>query len=546
VTQAESPPFHLRWIGATRVLTPVALFLSALAVPSPPSVWLWLALHVLGDLVYLGSLYHQARLDEAPRPWQEVLLGLLFCMDVWVETLIVAADGGLESDFILLFVLTATLAGFIMRHRGAILVSIASLLMFGSLSLGHLGWGWEGRNLATLTVSTVVLRTLMIVGLGTTVSFLTAYLAETVRRQRVLSDDQARDLMLARLDLDGVLNRLSYGVLVLDPDDKLLYFNQSACSILRHPLHPGARLHQVLASEAWGSELVEAAREVSRGGVPKVAREIRVSPASWVQIQVAGQWMEGRLRNVVVALHDISAIRRMEEEVRSAERGATLGHMAARIAHEIRNPLASITGSAQLLGEAASGSNDDDRQLLSLIRRESERLDRILSEFLDFSRPRVPSLRSIEIPELLAEVRDMVVARMARDGREGVEVRIKVPSGLTMSIDRDMLVQILSNFALNALQAIPQGSPGRITLDAASDAEQVRFRVRDNGAGMSPELLKKVGEAFFTTRQGGVGLGVAISHHLTTLLGGTFRVQSLEGRGTVVEVAFPQERTDRT
>lgn len=543
---AESPPLHLRWIGAARVLTPVALFLSVLAVPAPASVWLWLAIHLLGDMLYLGSQVQRHRTGGSPPVWQEPLLGALFCLDVWVETLIVSADGGLLSDFILLFVLTATLAGFILRYRGAILVSVAGLFMFGGLSLGHLGWGWSGRNLATLTVWTVALRTLMVVGLGTTVSFLTAYLAETVRRQRVLSDDQARDLMLARLDLDGVLNRLSYGVLVLDPDDKLLYFNQSACSILRHPLHPGARLHQILASEAWGSELVEAAREISRGGVPKIDREIRVSPVGWVQVQIAGQWMEGRLRNVVVALHDISAIRKMEEEVRSAERGATLGHMAARIAHEIRNPLASITGSAQLLGEATANSNDDDRQLLSLIRRESERLDRILSEFLDFSRPRVPSLRKIEIPELLAEVRDMVQARMAKEGRDDVEIRIKCPTTLSVLIDRDMLVQILSNFALNAFQAMPQARSGKITLDAASDAEQFRIRVRDNGAGMSADLLKKVGEAFFTTRQGGVGLGVAISRHLTTLLGGTFRVQSLEGRGTVVEVAFPQERTDRT
>jgi two-component system sensor histidine kinase PilS (NtrC family) len=536
----------LRWIGAARVLTPVALFLSVLAVPSPASVWLWLAIHLLGDMLYLGSQVQRHRTGGSPPAWQEAVLGSLFCLDVWVETLIVSADGGLLSDFILLFVLTATLAGFIMRYRGAILVSVAALFMFGGLALGHLGWGWSGQNLATLTVWTVALRTLMVVGLGTIVSFLTAYLAETLHRQRALSHDQARDLMLARLDLDGVLNRLSYGVLVLDPEDKLLYFNQSACSILRHPLHPGARLHQILASEAWGSELVDAAREISLGGVPKVDREIRVSPVGWVQVQIAGQWMDGRLRNVVVALHDISAIRRMEEEVRSAERGATLGHMAARIAHEIRNPLASITGSAQLLGEASASSSDDDRQLLSLIRRESERLDRILSEFLDFSRPRVPSLRQTEIPALLAEVRDMVHARMAKEGRDEVEIRIKCPTTLSVLIDRDMLVQILSNFALNALQAISPGHSGKITLDAASDAEQFRIRVRDNGAGMPPDLLKKVGEAFFTTRQGGVGLGVAISRHLTTLLGGTFRVQSLEGRGTVVEVAFPQERTDRT
>ena len=225
--------------------------------------------------------------------------------------------------------------------------------------------------------------------------------------------------------------------------------------------------------------------------------------------------------------------------------GALLAALAASLAHEIRNPLASITGSAQLLAEGSTAS-DDDRQLLALIRRESDRLDRILSEFLDFSRPRTPSPRHTEISELLSEVREMVLARMAKENREDVEIRIKCPSKLSMLIDRDMLVQIVSNFALNALQAIPLDKPGRIVLDAAADSEQVRFRVRDNGIGMSSDLLKKVGEAFFTTRQGGVGLGVAISRHLTTLLGGTFRVQSLEGRGTVVEVAFPQERTDRT
>jgi two-component system sensor histidine kinase PilS (NtrC family) len=191
----------------------------------------------------------------------------------------------------------------------------------------------------------------MLVVLGGTVAFLTAYLSETLRRQRALSADQARDLQLARLDLDGVLNRLSYGVLVLDPSDKLLYFNQAASTILRHPLHPGARLQQILSTETWGADLVEISRDVSTGASGKVEREFRLSPSAWIEAQVAGQWIDGTLRNIVVALHDISGLRRMEEEVRSTERMATLGHMAARIAHEIRNPLASITGSAQLLGD---------------------------------------------------------------------------------------------------------------------------------------------------------------------------------------------------
>ncbi|HNY29807.1 MAG TPA: ATP-binding protein [Fibrobacteria bacterium] len=538
---AAGPSLQIRWIGTTRVLTPVALFLSALVVPGTERLWLWLGLHTVANLAYLGLHWRSHPSQAKPSAWLDWYLGGLFCFDVWLETLVVASDGGMQSDFILLFVLTATLAGFLMRYQGALLVAIAGLVLFGSLAMGHLGTGWSEASLATISRPTVVFRTIIIVGLGTLVGFLTAYLSDTLQRQRALSEDQARDLMLARLDLDGVLNRLSYGVLVMEPQGKLLYFNQSACSILRHPLHPGARLQQVLASETWGAELVDAVREVTEGSGPKVDREVRISPSGWIQVQIAGQWMDGQLRNVVVALQDISAIRKMEEEVRSGERMATMGHMAARIAHEIRNPMASITGSAQLLTDSMA-SSEDDRQLLGLIRRESERLDRILSEFLDYSRPRTPSPRPTVLTELLSEIREMVLARLARDGREGVTIKTKCQGVGEVMIDRDMVLQILFNFAINGLQAIPESIPGMILLDASADAEQIRFRVRDNGVGMSPEVLRKVGEAFYTTRQGGVGLGVAISRHLTALLGGTFRVQSLEGRGTVVEVAFPQEQ----
>ncbi len=529
----------MRWVGVTRVLTPLALFFSALVVPSTHGLWIWVTLEVLADITYLILLLRSHRSTHHKGAWFDWWLAALFLLDVCVESKIVASDGGLLSDFILLFILTATLSGFILRYRGAIWVSVGGLLVFGAVGLEHFGIGPSVETLANLSKGTVLFRMVMVVGLGALVAFLTAYLSETLRRQRVLSDDQARDLHLARLDLDGVLNRLSYGVLVLDPSDKLLYFNQAASTILRHPLHPGARLHQILSTETWGAELVEISKDVSSGVSGKVEKEFRISPTGWIQVQVAGQWIDGKLRNVVVALHDISGLRKMEEEVRSTERMATLGHMAARIAHEIRNPLASITGSAQLLGEMTAPS-EDDRQLLGLIRRESNRLDRILTEFLDYSRPRLPSPRELDVGEVLEEVKGMVETRLVREGRQIIDVALRSQQGLKVWLDRDMLVQILSNLAINGTQAILEGHTGRILIDVASDSEQVRFRVRDNGVGMAPELLEKVGEAFFTTRQGGVGLGVAISRHLTTLLSGTFRIQSLEGRGTVVEVAFPQ------
>lgn len=539
MSHAQPSAVHLRWVGATRVLTPIALFGGALVVPSSPGLWAWVALQVVADAAFLAWLLRAPRADARSLVWQDWGLAALFILDVCVEAEIVASDGGLTSDFILLFVFTATLSGFIMRYRGAFWVTLAGAVVFGTMALEHVGVGGAGGVLDVLPRGTVLFRLFMVVGLGGCVAFLTAYLSETLRRQRELSADQARDLLLARLDLDGVLNRLSYGVLVLDSEDKLLYFNQAASGILRHPLHPGAKLHQILSTETWGVELVDMTRNVSSGLAGKNEKEFRISPTAWIQVQVAGQWIENKLRNVVVALHDISGLRKMEEEVRSTERMATLGHMAARIAHEIRNPLASITGSAQLLGDMG-GASEDDRHLLQLIRRESERLDRILTEFLDFSRPRSPSSRELAVEEVLAEVKEMVDTRLVREGREGIEVKTRCPVGIKAWGDRDMFVQILSNLAINGVQAIREGHTGRVQIEAGADGEQIRFRIRDNGIGMAPDLLKKVGDAFFTTRQGGVGLGVAISRHLTTILGGTFRIQSLEGRGTVVEVAFPQ------
>lgn len=549
-------PVGQGWVVFTRLLLPCALLVGVATVRV--SVSLWIAVGVYGLLNFLfltgvvwtrGSDAHHVPGNERvprlnPSFWMRPAMGLLLVSEHAIVAGLVVADGSASSDFGLLFVLISTLSGFLFGGMGAL---VSALLTFGFL----------GVVVATATgvlpgfmpqvpheVRTIVFRWLILTIESAVLGGLTAFLATSLQQQRRLVEGKARDLEMARLDLDGVLNRLSYGVIVVDVADRILYFNSAAVAVLHGPLHPGARFDQIAMAEPWGSELLVLVEQVRGGRQEMSERECRTEAGAWLRIQVAPTLLEGRLRSLVVTIDDISAIRRMEEEVRNAERMATLGHMAARIAHEIRNPLASITGSSQLLGQNPDLASDD-RQLLGLIRRESKRLDRILAEFLDFSRTRTPSLREFSPLEVVQEVVEIVRTRAGTMGVGQVQVDIRaVAIAPVVTLDRDMLVQILANLGLNGLQALSSERKGRILFEIESMEGGIRFRVKDNGVGMGPEVLAKMGEAFFTTRQGGVGLGVAISRQLTSLLGGTFRVQSLEGRGTIVEVAFPVSSRD--
>lgn len=533
------------WVVVTRILLPLALLAGVMAVPVSVALWVGLGVYGLINFLFLsGFLWVRGPSSIVSAWWVRPALALLLVCEHVLVVWLMVVDGSATSDFGLLLVLISTLSGFLFGKFGAIVSGLLTMTLLGGLVATQarlLPWHLD---LVPLENRALLLRWLVLTGESVVLGALTSFLATSLVFQRRLAEGKARDLEMARLDLDGVLNRLSYGVLVVDTTDKILYFNSAAVATLRGQLHPGAALEGVALAESWGSELLVLVEQVRGGRQELSERECRTEAGGWLRLQVARTLLDGRLRSLVITVDDITPIRRMEEEVRNAERMATLGHMAARIAHEIRNPLASITGSSQLLGDNKDLAADD-RQLLGLIRRESARLDRILAEFLDFSRTRTPSVREFPPLEVVQEVVDMVRARAVAMNIAEFQADIKsvlVPP--LVRLDRDMLVQILSNLGINALQALSSERKGRVLFELESIEGGVRFRVRDNGVGMGPEVLAKMGEAFFTTRQGGVGLGVAISRQLTSLLGGTFRVQSLEGRGTIVEVAFPVPNRD--
>src|SRR5262249_17783505 len=275
----------------------------------------------------------------------------------------------------------------------------------------------------------------------------------------------------------------------------------------------------------------------------------------------------GRPAWALVTLHDLTSMRRMQQELRRNERLATLGQLSAGVAHEIRNPLAGIGTSAQVLLRRFE-PRDERARFVRVILDEVARLDRIVTSLLQYARPRTPELTSGTLAACVG-----CVLGLSRDALApaGVTAEVGVAPRLPpVYVDPDLVTQVLLNTTLNSIQAMPQGGtlryeiravrrrptprgPGRRAADLApgariepgGSAARVPFqqvRVTDNGSGMSRGVLAKLFHPFFSTKPQGTGLGLSISQTIVQEHGGTIEVLSREGHGTTVLLNFPVEK----
>ena len=358
----------------------------------------------------------------------------------------------------------------------------------------------------------------------------------------------------------ALLDDSESGILLLDPERRVVEINQAAQRLLS--LTPAAcrrpaneLLKTVLpgddpVAEAYRSPRTEReAMLVARHGeIPVLLRTYRLGKPPWV----------------LLTLRDLTHMRRMQQELRRHERLATLGQLSAGVAHEIRNPLAGIGTSAQVLLRRFE-PRDERARFVTVILGEVARLDRIVTSLLQYARPRSPELRS----RLLAPCVDHVLELCADQIQQaGIRVETHVAPGICpVFIDSDLVTQVLLNVTLNAIQAMPNGGtlryevrrqrrrrpargPGRRRSDAparraqsrAAWAEYQQVRVSDTGAGMSRGVLAKLYDPFFSTKPQGTGMGLSISQTIMQEHGGTIEVASREGHGTTVLLSLPMEK----
>ena len=236
----------------------------------------------------------------------------------------------------------------------------------------------------------------------------------------------------------------------------------------------------------------------------------------------------------MLLVQDLSQIRQLEDQLQRAERDAVVGRMAAGVAHELRNPLSSVKGLTLLL---KSRFQDDlsTQQTADLMVEQVERLDRSISELLDYARPGLITKKTLQIDELLAKA-----VMLVRTDTETHHITVEEHLGCgttSMEGDRDKLTQVFLNLFLNGIQAMEEG--GRLIVSSRCMEEEIVVQIGDSGCGIPPDLVEKVFEPYFTTKEDGTGLGLAMSARIIQGHNGSITLESREKQGTTVTVRLP-------
>jgi signal transduction histidine kinase len=389
----------------------------------------------------------------------------------------------------------------------------------------------------------------------TVVFLVVASLGQRLQFASVEQTQLATELYRVRLEADEILQNIRSGVLTVDAGGRLAYINVAAEQLLDLPTARYLNMPVLTELELRSPELWEAVvagiqqgRRVSRAegkAYPPGGREVPIG-LSTTTFQPAAD--DGQ-PSVTAIFTDISEMQQLQELHVRAERLEAVAALSASLAHEIRNPLASIRSSVEQLARGAAGGSDD-KVLAALVVRESDRLSRLLGEFLDFSRVRATHLEPVVLTAVVQDAAQMV--REHSDTGPGVDIVVR-GEPLVVEADEDLLHRIVTNLILNAAQAMNGAGRIEAIVDVPTPAElpkgadfdrPVRLRVQDDGAGIDPELQPRLFQPFVSGRPGGggVGLGLAIVQRAVEAHRGLVFFESEPGEGTVFTILLHAQR----
>lgn len=459
-------------------------------------------------------------------------------LDLVTSAMLVHVTGSAESAFIPFFLLSPVSAALTLSRRAALVTALFGTGLFGALvGLGyaHLLPVLPGQNLLpwNATIGQIGRSILLTGGAMFAIAVLSGYLADQLRTAALrVAEQHAYIQDLSTLNAD-IIRCLTSGLMTIDREQHILSFNLTAGEIL--DLAPntviGRHYAEVLPRELV--ELLQDGDEIRRGEITLndqgEPRSLGVSISRLTDHQ-------GNPRGRIMNFQDLTTLRRMEQMMKRSEHLASLGRMAAGIAHEIRNPLASISGSLELL-KTEPNLAVDSKRLMEISLREIDRLDGLISSLLEYTRPRQTKLVPLDFGECITTLSTNMRELNAKERIPNIEIKQLEPSLWIMG-DHDLISGMLWNLLRNAWEA---GEHDCVHISLGShEPDRLYMEFTDQGIGIQPEDLEHIFEPFFTTKIKGSGLGLATVHRTVQDHGGTIEVYSTPGKGTTMTLIFPR------
>ena len=466
-----------------------------------------------------------------------------FMVDVLLTTWLVWTTGVIHSPYTALYIVIISASSLFLGPRDVVVTSVGCAFAFTSCALAVFTGFREPQAGEILQASSY--QTVQSVGLFDiaflAVGLLSARLAERQSRSDVRLMAAAQSLANLRALHERIVESIRSGVVTTDLQGRIYTFNAAAEEITGHKqLDVRGQDASIFFGEI-GEHVADSMRAAEAGEAsPRLEADCLTAEGLRLRLgfTISPLFSEvGETTGTVITFQDLTHIRALEETSRRQDRLAAIGRMAASIAHEIRNPLAAMRGSIQMLHSEMDGESSQT-ELMEIILRESDRLNRIISDFLSYARPRSSTHATVDVGELLKQT--FTLLRHSPEINDQQLIEQDVAEGpLLADADAEQLQQVFWNLARNALQAMPDGGTLRAEL-AKNSHDRLRITFSDTGRGMSPEQVEHLFEPFSSTT-GGTGLGLSIVYQIIRDHGGTINVRSREERGSTITIELPSE-----
>lgn len=553
---------RIKWLMVLRLLFATFLLVATVVVqarayPSFSNTSL-ASLYILTGIIYFLTLCYALLLDRIKKYILFAYVQLVF--DVLFVTALIYVTGGIESIFSFMYILTIINAAIMLYRRGGLLIASASSISYGSLlDLQYFGiihpYYTRASELMTYTIGYYFYTLLMNIAAFYLVAFLSSYLAEELRRSSVKLKAKQYDLDQLELLNRNIVQSINTGLITLNNQLEISYINPAVEQISGFGYRDLEGIH---IGDIF-PKIVPYLSISDRGGdnddMPQPQKGIDVDFDRRDGTRLHLGFSQSILKDpggdeigLILIFQDLTEFRQMQEQVRRMDRLAVAGELAAGIAHEIKNPLASLSGSIQMLRDEVDFGPMQQR-LMDITMREAERLNALVNEFLLFSRPEKAVDRSVEVNEVIEDTLEML--KNSPELSRPISIEKTLSKNLWVHIDSQRLQQVIWNLVLNAVQEMKNS--GRLSLATAirknrgsGDAQEklAEISISDTGSGILPENQGKVFDPFFTTKDQGTGLGLTIVHRIVENYDGKIFLDSDGRSGTTFTLHFPLAEED--